>query len=344
MSQMATVELRYVKAYTDRHCRRRHYFRRPGYPRTALPGEPGSAAFVAAYAAALAGERAPIGTPPERGSVAALIVAYLGSDEFLALAEGTRRSRRRLLDAFREKLGERPYKGVTTDELRGVVVAVSGPQARRNRRKAALALWRFAKDRRWVERNPAADIRLVTPKSDGYAPWTEADVTAFRKRWPGGTRQRLALELMLGTGQRRGDVVRMGRQHLRDGRIRIQQSKTAAVVNVPVHPDLKPELAAAADRLTFLLTEAGRPFTAAGFGNWFRDAARAAGVTAPGHGLRKLAATRLADAGCTPHEIAAVTGHKTLSEVERYTRSADQTRLATSAMKRLGNESGAGGV
>jgi len=87
-------------------------------------------------------------------------------------------------------------------------------------------------------------------------------------------------------------------------------------------------------RVTYLVNELGRPFTANGFGNKFRDWCVAAGVPGRAHGLRKAAATRLADNGATPHEIMAITGHKTRKEVERYTRAANQRKLAKAAVGR----------
>ena len=88
--------------------------------------------------------------------------------------------------------------------------------------------------------------------------------------------------------------------------------------------------------MTFLLTELGAPFTAAGFGNWFRDRCNEAGLPhCSAHGLRKACATRLANAGCTSEQIKAITGHKTLSEVARYTKAADQERNAKQALANL---------
>ena len=85
--------------------------------------------------------------------------------------------------------------------------------------------------------------------------------------------------------------------------------------------------------MTFLVTEFGKPFTSAGFGNWFRDRCNEAGLPqCSTHGLRKLAATRLANAGCSTDQIKAITGHKSLSEVARYTKAADQARLARQAI------------
>src|SRR5262249_11148250 len=87
---------------------------------------------------------------------------------------------------------------------------------------------------------------------------------------------------------------------------------------------------------TFLVTERGAPFTSAGFGNWFRERCNEAGLSqCSAHGLRKAAATRLANAGCSTDQIKAITGHKSLSEVARYTRAADQQRLARQAMNTL---------
>lgn len=122
--------------------------------------------------------------------------------------------------------------------------------------------------------------------------------------------------------------------------IRVCQVKTGAELWIPLHPELSAILAETpADNMTFLMTAQGKPFSAAGFGNWFSAAARAAGLQAcSAHGLRKAAARRLAEAGCTHKQIAAITGHKSLREVERYTSAADQKRLAVEAVERLGKD------
>lgn len=106
---------------------------------------------------------------------------------------------------------------------------------------------------------------------------------------------------------------------------------------IPIIPALAHALEAVPrSNLTFLVTERGAPFTTAGFGNWFRDRCDEAGLPqCSAHGLRKLAATRLAEAGCSEREIMAITGHKSLSEVSRYTKAAEQSRLAEQAMHRM---------
>jgi len=127
----------------------------------------------------------------------------------------------------------------------------------------------------------------------------------------------------------------MGRQHLSDNAICVRQVKTGREVWIPVHEALVPILGEASTNLTFLLTDQGKPYTAAGFGNWFRDQCRAAGLHGcSAHGLRKAAARRLAEAGCST-QIAAITGHAGLKGVARYTEAVDRRRLAQSAMAKV---------
>src|SRR5215813_7331671 len=146
---------------------------------------------------------------------------------------------------------------------------------------------------------------------------------------------RLAIALLLYTAQRRGDVVRIGWQHLQGDSIAVRQEKTNSPLLIPVHPELAHALASVPrTNLTFLITERGRPFTSASFGNWFRKRCNEAGLLqCSAHGLRKCAATRLADAGCSLHRIMAVTGHKSMSSVAPYTKRADQARLAREAFE-----------
>ena len=147
---------------------------------------------------------------------------------------------------------------------------------------------------------------------------------------------------MLYTGQRRSDVIRMGRQHIRAGRIEVRQQKTGERLTIPVHPALREVIAACpGEHLTFLMTEAGRPFASGNaFYNWFKTCIAAAGLAGDlsPHGLRKATARRLAQAKCTPHEIMAVTGHRTLAEVMRYTREVNQQDMADTAISRIGRK------
>src|SRR5262249_40240087 len=136
--------------------------------------------------------------------------------------------------------------------------------------------------------------------------------------------------------QRISDLVRLGWQHVRSDRITVRQEKTNAPLLLPIHPELAlAPPSVPRNNLTFLVTEHGAPFSPASLSNWFCKRCRAIGLSScTAHGLRKAACRRLAEAGCSANEIAAISGHRSLSEVERYTREADQARLASQAIER----------
>ncbi len=146
--------------------------------------------------------------------------------------------------------------------------------------------------------------------------------------------------LLLHTACRREDVVRPGPQHIRNGRIQYRQAKNEhAIQSTWISPSMQTSqkaIAATPTRhLTFLVTEYAKPFSVAGFGTKFRDWCNQAGLPhCSARGLRATAA-RLAERGASPHEIMAITGHRSLEEVERYTRAAGKTELANSAMMKL---------
>ena len=140
---------------------------------------------------------------------------------------------------------------------------------------------------------------------------------------------------MLYTAQRRSDVVRMGRQHIKDGVLTVKQQKTGVTLAIPVHPHLQTVLdATPSEHLTFLVTATGKPYGGNAFSEQFRNWCDAAGLPkrCKPHGLRKAACRRLAEAGCSANEIMAISGHATMKELVRYTAAADQARLARNAM------------
>jgi integrase len=129
----------------------------------------------------------------------------------------------------------------------------------------------------------------------------------------------------------------MGWQHISDDTLSVVQDKTRGHLKIPFHPKLVSAIGnMPRTNMTFLVIEAGALFTAAGFGNWFRERCNEAGLQhCSAYGLRKACATRLANAGCTNEQIKSITGHRTLSEVSRYTRAADQERNAKQALANL---------
>lgn len=332
----------HVSAFTDRHGKARYRFRRKGCKTVYLPGVPGSREFAQAYADALAGvsTRLEIGkgrTTP--GTMNALAVAIYKSAEWSQLKPTTQSTYRGIIERLRRDYGDLFVSGLRPEHIRRMRDRRKDtPTAANNLVKVLRWMLTFAVERGLRADNPAVGIKPLRIDSDGFHTWTETEISIFEARWPLGTRERLAMDLLLYTAQRSGDVRQMGRQHVRDGFVSVVQQKTGARLDVPVHPALERSLEAVPPgQMMFIVTAQGEPFTAKGFGNWFSEACRKAGLLeCSAHGLRKSAATRLADAGCSEAQIMAVTGHQTTKEVQRYTRARDQRSLAADAMASIG--------
>jgi integrase len=330
---------KYVHGFIDRHGKPRFYLRRPGRKRVPLPGMPWSPTFMEAYETSLEGaSRIEIGAARTRpGTVAAAVVSYLNSVVFQSLAAETRRTRRNILERFREQHGDKRIALLQRRHLEDMMAARAGtPQAANNFLKTVRALMQHCITDGICADDPTREVRSMKVRTEGYRTWSEREIEAFEAAHPIGSRARLALALLLYTAQRRSDVVRMGRQHIRNGALSVRQQKTGRSLEIPIHPALQIILdATPTGHLTFLTTQPGKPFSPAGFTNWFRDRCNEAGLPrgTSAHGLRKAACRRLAEAGCSANLIAAVSGHKSLREVQRYTEAADQARMARSAME-----------
>ena len=139
-----------------------------------------------------------------------------------------------------------------------------------------------------VAADPTKGVKLLAGANDadGFYVWTQQELDRFEARWPVGTRERLAFDLLLYTGLRRGDAVRVGRQHEREGWLTIRtekhrKGKPGEQVAIPILEPLAASLAATkTGDLTYLVTEHGQPWVKESFGNWFREACRKAGCRA----------------------------------------------------------------
>jgi integrase len=325
---------KFVQGFIDRHGRPRFYFRRPGFKRVPLPGLPWSPEFMASYEQALAGQPIEIGAAKLiPGTMRALAVSYFNSSVFRSMVGTTQRDYRQVIERLCKEHGDKRAGALQREHIVRLMAGCKANLANRLR-KVLRAMMKHAVEIGMRADDPTRDTKAIRVKSDGYHSWTEAEIAQFEARHPVGSRARLAFALLLYTGQRRGDVVHMGRQHLRDRALYVRQQKTGAELLIPIHPELQ-ALIGANGQLTFLVNELGKPFTAGSFGNWFRAQCDMANLRhCSAHGLRKAAARRLAEAGCTAHEIAAITGHASLREVARYTKAADQGRLAAAAMEK----------
>jgi integrase len=325
----------------DRHGKRRVRFRKSGFT-TYLTGLPYSDDFNAQYWAALEGVKKKFdnigATRTKPGSFNELCVSYYRSPDFLNLKDITKADYRGIIENFRKQHGDKPVAKLQRAHIKDIIAAKANtPTAANALLKVLRLLLSHAVDRDMIAASPVTGIKGYKIRSDGFPPWSEDEIAQFEARHPVGTKARLAMGLLLYTAQRRADVVTMGWQRVVGDTIKVKQRKTGTALAIPIHPELKTILAAIERReLLFLTTERGTPFSAHGFGNWFKQQCRLAGLPQrSAHGLRKSAATRLANAGCSSDQIMAVTGHRTLAEVARYTRAADQERLARQAMQRM---------
>jgi integrase len=339
---MAVIKLKYVHQFRDRHGKPRHYFRRPGFKLVALPGLPGSTGFQAAYAEALAeAPRAEIGaTRTVAGTVNAMIVGYLATAAFHNLAPASQQQYRHIFEGLRREHGD---KRIATLERKHVVLMLDAkaetPSAARDFLRCLRLLVHHAIKHGIRSDDPTAGVRVKVPRTGGFRTWTEDDIAAFEAAYPVGSKPRLALALLLNAALRCADVVRVGRGNIRNGTVcNIAQQKTKALLPpIPISAALADAINAAApsEHITFLINERGASFTAKAFGKWFSKQCKRIGLKGlSAHGLRKAACRRLAEAGCSANEIAAISGHASLREVERYTKAADQACMARNAMAR----------
>jgi integrase len=331
---------KYVTAWIDqRDGRIYHYLRRRGHPRVRLPGLPWSPTFMAAYESAMSGPRAAIGADRLKpGSVAAVVAEYLDSRQFFgSKSAGTQRMRRSILERFRAAYGDRPFAPLSAEWIEALLDS-KPPHAARSWLVTLRSLCQFALKRGQLRADPTANIKLASIKGDGHNCWTEEEIAQFEAHHPIGSHERLAFALLLYTGQRRSDVLRMGRQHIKDGLLHVKQQKTGVTLAIPVHPHLQTVLdATPSEHLTFLVTGGGKPFGGNYFTERFREWCDAAGLPShcKPHGLRKAFCRRAAEAECSGPEIMALSGHLTLKELVRYTRGADQVKLARNAMAKV---------
>lgn len=332
----------YLHRETTRHGKVVWVVRRDHGTRVRLHAEYGSQAFWQEYQAALAGTPTEPKKPtsPKKSTLAWAIARYRLSSAWAALKPATRKQRENIFRAVIATAGDEKLSDITAATIReGRERRAATPHSANNFLKAMRGLFGWALEHEFVTVDPTKGVSLLAGANDdvGFHTWTEEEVKRFEDRWPLGTRERLALDIFLFTGLRRGDAVRLGRQHIRDGVIFFPRTeKTGADVILPLLPPLAASIAATqTGDLTFLVTGQGLPFVKESFGNWFRDVCRKTGVPGSAHGLRKAGAVRAAENGATESQLKAMYGWADGKMAARYTKAADQKRLAMAGAKHL---------
>lgn len=332
----------YVHPEYSRHGKRTYYFRKGHGKRTPLPDTFPSQEFNDAYQACLAStsNTKQVRSKSKEHSLRWLVEKWRESSEWTNTAPATKRQRENILVRILKNSGDENFRQITSHNIRdGREDRKTTPSAANNFLKVMRALFRWAKEEQLIDSDPTKDVKFLKVKTKGFPPWVMEEVSAYRQRWPLGTRQRLAFELLLNTGLRRSDVVRVGPQHVRDGIIHLRAKKNDVELHIPILPQLATAIAAGpTGEMSFLSSQYGRPLTKESFGNIFRPWCTDAGVKKSAHGLRKLAATAVANNGGSEQQLQALFGWTTNTMSAVYTRDANRQRQALQAAFKLQQE------
>lgn len=332
---------KYVSEFRDRHGKYRLRFRRLGYGSYYFKSLFGTEGFRVEYRACLDGNASVGEDRTAPGSIDDLIVRYYRGQEFQNGAPATQNKTRGMLEAFRAQYGSRSVEAIQFEHIDAIIAAKAKthPSAAWNLRKILRRLFAYAVKCRMRTDNPVeqtANVKLASDK--GHVAWSEEDVAAYQARWKLGTMARLALELLLWTGNRKSDALTLGPQHISAGAFHIRQQKGGKLLVLPIAPPLAEAILAMPPNgaLALITNEYGRPFSPKGFGARLRKWCDEAGLKGrSAHGLRKTISRRMALSGVGNPGIKSVTGHSGDSEVALYTRGVDQERLARDTMARL---------
>lgn len=272
-----------------------------------------------------------------------LFARYRNTTAWTQLSTATKRQRENIIKHVLDTAGTWTYKDILrADIIAGLDKRRHTPSAANNFLATMKGLFSWANEAGLIDTDPTLNLKHVSrPKTGGFHQWTEDEIQKFEAYWSVGTRERLALALLLYTGLRRGDAARLGRQHIKNGVIQLPTEKTGTVVTIPILQELQTVIdASPTGDLAIVATNAGRSFTKEAFGNWFKKACVAAGVPGSAHGLRKAGATRAAESGATVHQLNALFGWTGTRMASLYTEKADRARLAQEAVEKLkGNRS-----
>ncbi|MEQ8822782.1 MAG: tyrosine-type recombinase/integrase [Filomicrobium sp.] len=328
------LKLKYLQS-VYRKGRWYHYVRR-GKTQIRIHGETDSAQFAEEYAAARRlVEYDPKPLKAADGSVAWLAQSYLASDDFHSLAQRTQMSYRREIDRLKP-ISRFPIEDIKRRHLKAIKDTLQDkPRMARMFAQVCSILWRWGIRELDLEVENPARMMASKSSSKSFRPWTPEEQAQFEASNP-PLWLMTAYKLAKYTGARRGDIVAIKGNDRQNGFIRVQGQKTGNEVWVPEHPELTAYLDALGAQF-YLVSHAKGPFKPETVSRALRAHLVASGMPDDLvlHGLRHTAGKALAEAGCSPNEIAAVLGHKTLQMVQHYTKKAEQKRLSSAAIVKL---------
>lgn len=351
------TRLKYIQNYKNRHGKTFYYYRPPPFKKKyKINGEPDTAEFMQSYLQAV--QRSQETSVPEKhvtpGSIERFVKEYLASPEFDAYKTNTKNARRNILRRFANEYGDLQLHQMERRHVRDMRDKFRDrPAAAGNFLKSLKGFLNWCvEDARVLDRNPADGVKKLKYKSKGIVPWTREDVDQYLAFHPPASRATLSFKLLLYTSVRRSDVYRLGPHHINTqlsneyNFLCFTQTKGSdsnfveeTNLQIPIIPPLQECLDATAclhGPFTFITTQNGSPHaTGNAWANKFKDWCRQADLAhLSAHGVRKNSLALMASQGCTPHEIMSISGHSSLEEVERYTKSANYPKLALAAVQK----------
>ena len=338
MAPMPRPRPPYLQREVSRHGTVRWYVRRGGGPRVRILAPYGSREFAAEYESAISGIVSGAPKKLRIGTLAWLVERYRDSSAWGRLSVATRRQRDNVLKHVMDRSGAASYADIDRRAIvDGIERRMASPAAARHFLDTMRGLLRWALETDHIDSDPTSGLKVAKPRSEGHHSWTPQEVKRFEAFWPIGTRERLAFDILLWTGLRRGDAVRIGRQHVSDGLISIKTEKTGELVVIPILPPLTVSIdACPPSGLSFIETDDGRPMAKESFGNWFRKTCDAAGLKGcSAHGLRKAAATKAAENGASVAQLEALFGWRGGGMASLYTRAVDRKKLGREAAEKM---------
>jgi integrase len=280
------------------------------------------------------------------GTLGGLLAAYRASRAYLDLASSTRAGYLRMMNLL-TPIDDMPLAELTPQFIAGLRDRVAEKHGRRqaNYVMAVISVaCEHGREHGITHENPVKGVKRVrrdrqAPRAN--RPWTAAERRVVLERVPNQLRVPVALAMF--TGLRKGDVLRLPKSAIREGRIWRRTAKTGHEMSIPLHPDLVGLLSAAAphDAITIAATTNGTPWTESGFNSTFIKAIRRLereGAVEPGltfHGLRHTVGTMLVEAGFDIDTVRRWLGQKTLAMAIHYSETADTTDRMDGVMARF---------
>ncbi|MCF2904631.1 tyrosine-type recombinase/integrase [Octadecabacter sp. CECT 8868] len=313
------------------------YFQRRGWPSYKIKNEFGSPEFWAEYSDILNGAIKPKSKFVSSRNFSSLIDHYHKSPRYRRLKPRTALDYDKYLSFFKSIMGDaNPAKMQRKDVIRLRDANADKPYFANYSLRVLRVLMEHCVDLGWSEYNPAKGVQEIKTDKKAREPWPHELLEAYRTRCPIGTRERLVMELCVGTGQRIGDVLEMRWGDIQDGGFVIRQNKTAKELWVPILPELQTALDAASRHSVFILTNER------GTNRWsYRGASQAVRKVRESvgaldfdiHSWRYNAACELVEAGCGDDLVAAVTGQSP-AMVQHYTKKVRQKIRAIQAQQK----------